>query len=74
MGRRGNGEGSITRRNDGRWMGRYTVHTVDGVKQKAVYGKTRVEAAQKLNKAMAALDNGFGFDAGKVTVGEYLAR
>jgi integrase len=38
--RRGNGEGSITRRKDARWMARYTVHTPNGAKQKAVYGKT----------------------------------
>jgi integrase len=41
MSRRCNGEGSITRRKDGRWMGRYTIQTADGPKQKAVYGKTR---------------------------------
>ena len=28
--KRGNGEGSITKRNDGRWMARYTVHTAEG--------------------------------------------
>jgi integrase len=50
MGRRGNNEGSISRRKDGRWMGRYTVHTADGPKQKAVYGKTRKEVAEKLTK------------------------
>ena len=74
MGRRGNGEGSISRRNDGRWMGRYTVHTADGPKQRAVYGKTRSEAAEKLTKAMADRDGGFVFDAGALTVGEYLER
>jgi hypothetical protein len=36
--RRGNGEGSITHRKDGRWMGRYTVRTTNGPKQKALYG------------------------------------
>ena len=28
--KRGNGEGSITKRKDGRWMARYTVHTAKG--------------------------------------------
>src|SRR5215207_1140902 len=74
MGRRGNGEGSISRRNDGRWMGRYTVHTTDGPKQRAVYGKTRSEVAEKLTKAMADRDGGFVFDAGTLTVGEFLER
>src|SRR3712207_2287810 len=72
--RRGNNEGSISRRKDGRWMGRYTVHTAEGPKQRAVYGKTRAEVAEKLTKAMADRDGGFTFDAGKQTVGEYLRR
>jgi integrase len=74
MGRRGNNEGSISRRKDGRWMGRYTVHTADGPKQRAVYGKTREEASQKLTKAMADRDRGIVHDAGKLSVGEYLDR
>ena len=72
--RRGNGEGSINRRKDGRWMGRYTVHTADGPKQRAVYGRTRAEVAEKLTKAMADRDGGLVFDAGKLTVGEYVTR
>ena len=72
--RRGNGEGSITRRKDGRWMARYTVHTTNGPKQKAVYGKTRAETAEKLTKAMAERDGGLVFDAGNLTIGEYLER
>src|SRR5215217_1926212 len=74
MGRRGNGEGSITRRKDGRWMGRYTVYTVDGPKQRAIYGKTRAEVAERLAKAMADRDGGLVFDAGNLTVGDYLER
>ena len=35
-GKRGNGEGSTSRRKDGRWMGRYTVHAADGPKQNAI--------------------------------------
>lgn len=70
--RRGNNEGSISRRKDGRWMARYTVHTADGPKQRAVYGKTRTEVSQKLTKAMADRDGGLVYDAGKLTTGEYL--
>jgi integrase len=72
--RRGNNEGSISRRKDGRWMGRYTVHTAAGPKQRAVYGKTRQEACEKLTKAMADRDGGIVYDGGKLTVGEYLDR
>ncbi len=72
MSRRGNGEGSITRRKDGRWMGRYTIQTADGPKQKAVYGKTRAEVAEKMTAAMAERDKGLVFDDENMTVGEYL--
>src|SRR5918994_6021271 len=74
MGRRGNGEGTIARRKDGRWMGRYTIHTAKGPKQRAVYGRTRQEAAEKLTKAIADRDGGFIFDAGSLTLSEYLDR
>ena len=72
--KRGNGEGSISKRKDGRWWGRYTVHTPSGPKQKAVYGRTRADVAAKLRKAMADIDSGMFFDAGNVTLGEYLDR
>ncbi len=74
MARRGNGEGSICRRKDGRWMGRYTVYTEGGPKQRAVYGRTRAEVAEKLTKAMSDRDGGLVFDVGSLTVGEYLER
>jgi integrase len=74
MGRRGNGEGSITRRKDGLYMGRYTVQTAAGTKRKALYGKTRQEVAEKLTRAMADRDDGFVFDADNLRVGEYLER
>ena len=71
--KRGNGEGSISKK-DGRWWGRYTVHTPDGPKQRATYGKTRAEVAARLHKAMADSDSGMLFDAGKLTVGVYIDR
>jgi integrase len=72
--RRGNGEGSIRKRKDGRWEGRYTVHTSEGLRQKTVYGVTRKEVAEKLTEVMAARDKGVVLDAGKVTVAEHLER
>jgi len=74
LGRRGNGEGSIRKRKDGRWEGRYTVHTPEGRKQKPVYGKTRKEVSEKLTEAMAGRDKGLVFDTGKLTVGKHLTR
>lgn len=51
--RRGNGEGSITRRKDGLYMARYTVQTPTGPRRKTLYGKTRREVDEKLTKAKA---------------------
>jgi hypothetical protein len=41
MTKRGNGEGSITRRKTGGWCAQYTVYTAEGRKRKTLYGKTR---------------------------------
>src|SRR5215212_7070775 len=74
MARRGNGEGTITLRQDGRWEGRYTVQTGSGPKRKVLYGKTRKEVAERLTKALADRNGGLIFVAGNTTVGEYLDR
>ena len=53
--RRANGEGSIRKRKDGRWEGRYTAGR-DSVNGKAVYknvlGKTQAEVKEKLKAAI----------------------
>ena len=46
--KKANGEGSITKRKDGRYMGRYTVES----KRKAVYGDSFEEVRQKLNEIL----------------------
>jgi integrase len=74
MGKRGNGEGSIWRRKSGGWCAQYTVYTSEGRKRRTLYGKTRQEVAAKLSKALADREGGLTFDAGSLTVGEYLAR
>lgn len=51
-GRRLNGEGSITRRADGRWMGRFYAWTPTGTRKRiTVYGRTRKEATEKMREA-----------------------
>jgi len=72
--KRGNGEGSITRRKNGGWCAQYVVYTAEGRKRRTLYGKTRQEVAAKLSKALADREGGLAFDAGTMTVGEYLAR
>ncbi|CAN5894213.1 site-specific integrase [soil metagenome] len=74
MGKRGNGEGTISRRKNGGWMAQYYVHTARGRKRKTLYGKTRAEAARKLTRALSDRENGLTFDAGRITLGEYLER
>src|SRR5918994_1230431 len=74
MTRRGNGEGTITRRKDGRWEARYTAQTPNGPKRKVLYGKTREEVAKKLTKAMADRDGGLVFDHENLRVEDYLDR
>src|SRR5215204_1826065 len=74
MGRRGNGEGSITRRKDGLYMARYTVETATGTKRKALYAKTRKEAGEKLTEALANAQKGITADAGAMTVGAFIER
>ena len=70
--RRGNGEGSITRRKDGLYMARYWVETPKGPKRKTIYGKKREEVADKLARALAERADGIVYDDENLTVGEYL--
>ena len=56
--RRANGEGSIRKRSDGRWEGRYTVgYNPETGKQKFknVLGKTQTEVKEKLKAAIVLL-------------------
>src|SRR5215217_9760504 len=62
--KRGNGEVSITKRKDGRWEARYTIHTSAGPKRRTLYGRTRQEVAGKLAHALSDRAQGLTFDAG----------
>jgi integrase len=72
--RRTKGEGTIYQRKDGRWVGQYTVYTIDGVKRRSVYGRTKPEVRVRLTEAIANRDKGLVFDAGNLSVGEYLDK
>lgn len=50
------------------------MHTAEGRKRRTVYGKTRQEVATKLAKALTDREHGLVFDAGALTVEEYLER
>lgn len=74
MPKRGNGEGSVYKRKDGRWVGQYLVYTAAGPKYRHLYGKTRADVSKKLTKAMADRDGGIVYDAGTMSVEAYLNR
>ena len=66
--KKANGEGSISKRADGRYMGRYTANG----KRKAVYGATHEEVRLKLNEILNDIAKGVYIEPGKETVGAWL--
>ncbi|WP_298022480.1 N-terminal phage integrase SAM-like domain-containing protein [uncultured Dysosmobacter sp.] len=72
--RRANGEGSIRKRKDGRWEGRYTAGR-DPVTGKAIYknvlGRTQAEVKKKLKTAIEKNGN-LDTKSGQYTVGKWL--
>jgi hypothetical protein len=54
----------ITKRKDGRHVGRYIVHTPDGPRCKVIYGRRYKDVEKKLAEARG--------DAGNTTLGEHL--
>jgi integrase len=69
MARRGHNEGTIRRRADGRWEAMITLPTGQ---RKSLYGKTRAEAAQKLNRAQADAAEGKAWGNQRQTVEQYM--
>lgn len=74
MAKRGQGEGTISKRSDGTWCARITVgKTPEGKqKRKAFYGKTRKEVQEKLTAAIADLNKGIYINPSKITVSEWM--
>ena len=74
MSRRGKGEGSITKRNDGTWQASIQIGITDSgkPKRKYYYGKTRKEVQEKLSKAVHEVNQGTFKEPSKLTVGEWL--
>jgi integrase len=79
MPKRGNGEGSIYpyKNKAGKvigYRGSYWIHTAEGPKRRYISGKKRENVRDKLAKALSQRADGLVFDAGAMTVGEYLDR
>ena len=73
--KRGNNEGSITKRKDGLWQAAITTGrdpTTGKLKRATFYAKTRKEAAEKLSKALRDKEQGTFVAPHKLTVGAWL--
>ena len=70
-GRRGNREGSLTKRPDGRWEARITL---DNGKRKSFFARTRQEAARRLTEALRDYERGLPIVGDKQVLRTYLAE
>jgi len=64
--KRGNGEGSVYRRGDGRVVGEYV--DANG-KRRYVSGRTKAEVRRKLRGLLADRDEGIAYDSENLTLG-----
>ena len=74
MAKRGQGEGTISKRSDGTWCGRVTVGKDENGKQKrkAFYGKTRKEVQEKLTATLNDLNNNTYIEPSSMTVAQWM--
>lgn len=70
MGKRSNGEGTIFKRNDGRWCAAYFD---EKYRRHYVYGKTQAEVKKKLKMKMENQDNAASENSENVTVEEWVS-
>ena len=73
MAKRGNNEGSIYKRADGRWAATIDLGWQDGNrKRKTFYGQTRREVQEKLATAVRSHRQGMPVTSDRITVGHHL--
>ena len=73
MAKRGNNEGSIYKRKDGRWTGAVTIGGGRAsLQRKQFYGQTRQEVARKLTEALKATKDSVPLPLDRLTVGDSL--
>ncbi|SCD56710.1 site-specific integrase [Streptomyces sp. DvalAA-19] len=71
--RNANGEGTIYRRKDGRWVGSVSVQAAGGKRKRVYcYGKTRAEASKELTKLKSHNDQGIPTTDKNWLLGDYL--
>jgi integrase len=75
MAKRGQNEGSIYKRTDGRWAAAINLGYAGGkLKRKTFYGKTRTEVQAKLTEALSDKQKGLPVVIERQTVGQFLER
>jgi integrase len=75
MGKRGQNEGSIYKRKDGRWAAVINLGYQNGkLKRKTFYGKTRADVADKLTVALSDQKKGIPIITERQTAGQFLDR
>ena len=67
--KRANGEGTIRKRDDGRWEARISING----KQKSIYGKTRNDVRAKMTAMQAEYDSGDYREPSTITIAEWAA-
>ena len=73
MAKRGNHQGSIYKRADGRWAGTIELGWQDGKRRrKTFYAGTRQEVRDHLNRAIEKQQNGLPVQSGRLTVAQFL--
>lgn len=73
--RRGHGEGTISKRRDGRWEARVDLGWLDGKRiRRTLYGATRAEVADKLRKALELVNGQAQLPDAQLRLGEFLDR
>lgn len=74
MKRRGQGEGTLYQRPDGKWMAQLDLGWRDGKRvRRSLYAPTRREVVEKLKSARRAIDAGLTPTSDRMTVAAYLA-
>lgn len=75
MSKRGQNEGSIYKRKDGRWAGAVSLGYAEGkLKRKAVYGATRKEVKDRITGILRDQQRGIPVIGERQTLGEFLER
>ena len=73
--RRGQNEGTIHRRNDGRWAGAVSLGWRNGKRlRRQVYGRTRADVVTKLTKLLRDHQQGLPVESSRLTVAQFLEQ